>query len=101
MLAGKSMFRQQLDEACESYLQETYNELVDFAIERSLPELFQDGLVTENEVRGRASSSIFHLFYHGIFQGLCARPLAQGWGNTYGCSLIILWALAGPVGWAD
>lgn len=48
--AGKSMSHNDLDEACEAYLERTFGERVDFAIERSLPELLQDGMVNDHEV---------------------------------------------------
>ena len=42
------MSRQELDKTCEDYLQNTFGESVDFAIERSLPELLDDGLIIQD-----------------------------------------------------
>ncbi|KAK9809543.1 hypothetical protein WJX73_000179 [Symbiochloris irregularis] len=49
LFSGKSMTHRELDDECEAYLMNSFNERVDFAIERSLPELLEDGLVTEDD----------------------------------------------------
>ena len=50
MGAGKSMSQERLDQACEQHLAANFGQKVDFAIERSLPELLDVGLVTVRDV---------------------------------------------------
>ena len=51
------MSRDRLDQACEQHLAKAFGQEVDFAIERSLPELLSDGLVTQHEVRSRTGAT--------------------------------------------
>ena len=48
--AGNSMSQERLDQACEQHLAANFGQEVDFAIERSLPELLDVGLVTIRDV---------------------------------------------------
>lgn len=43
------MTEQELDEACETWLEKEFGLKLDFAIEASLPTLLQDKLVTADE----------------------------------------------------
>lgn len=45
------MSQEKLDQACEQHLAANFGQEVDFAIERSLPELLDVGLVTVQDVR--------------------------------------------------
>ena len=45
------MSQEKLDQACEQHLAANFGQEVDFAIERSLPELLDVGLVTVQNVR--------------------------------------------------
>ena len=45
------MSKERLDQACEDHVARQFGQEVDFAIERSLPELLSDGLVTQQGVR--------------------------------------------------
>lgn len=48
VFAGKPVTAKELDERCEAYLKEHFGEAVDFALEKSLPVLIEDGLITRD-----------------------------------------------------
>ena len=70
------MSHQALDEACEGYLQSNFGEPVDFAIERSLPELLQDGMITEDNVCRSCACCTLRSAYTTTYI-LQLQPLAQ------------------------
>lgn len=71
------MSHDELDAACEEYLNRTYGEQVDFAIERSLPELLRDGMVQEDGQVLISVSCLAHASKHYTDTPAYASPRAQ------------------------
>lgn len=72
------MSHDELDAACEEYLNRTYGEQVDFAIERSLPELLRDGMVQED---GQVLIFILYLA-HASNQHTDTPAYASAWAQV-------------------
>ena len=67
---GGGLTKDGLDVAVERYLARTYNETIDFALERALPALLRDGLIEQERGTGKLSAAPL---------GHAARALADRW----------------------